>query len=95
MDAMRRSNAVITVNGLDRVGIISTVSAILSSHKVNIENITQTIMDSFFTMVMMVDMSKMDTDFEALAGELEAAEEALGLQIRIQHEAIFSAMHRL
>ena len=92
---MQKANAVITVNGQDKVGIISTVSGILSKHNVNIANITQTIMQSFFTMVMMVDISEMTTDFETLAKELEAAGEELGLQIRIQHEAIFNSMHRL
>ena len=92
---MQKANAVITVNGQDKVGIISTVSGILSKHNVNIANITQTIMQSFFTMVMMVDISEMTTDFEALSKELEAAGEELGLQIRIQHEAIFNSMHRL
>jgi len=92
---MQKANAVITVNGQDKVGIISTVSGILSKHNVNIANITQTIMQSFFTMVMMVDISEMTTDFETLSKELEAAGEELGLQIRIQHEAIFNSMHRL
>ena len=92
---MQKANAVITVNGQDKVGIISTVSGILSEHNVNIANITQTIMQSFFTMVMMVDISEMTTDFETLSKELEAAGEELGLQIRIQHEAIFNSMHRL
>ena len=92
---MQKANAVITVNGQDKVGIISTVSGILSKRNVNIANITQTIMQSFFTMVMMVDISEMTTDFETLSKELEAAGEELGLQIRIQHEAIFNSMHRL
>ena len=92
---MQKANAVITVNGQDKVGIISTVSGILSKRNVNIVNITQTIMQSFFTMVMMVDISEMTTDFETLSKELEVAGEELGLQIRIQHEAIFNSMHRL
>ncbi|MCL2438370.1 MAG: ACT domain-containing protein [Coriobacteriia bacterium] len=92
---MQKTNAVITVNGQDKVGIISTVSGILSKNNVNIANITQTIMQSFFTMVMMVDISEMSTDFEALTKELEIAGEDLGVQIRIQHEAIFNSMHRL
>jgi ACT domain-containing protein len=92
---MQKSNAVITVNGQDKVGIISTVSSILSERNVNIANITQTIMQSFFTMVMMVDISEMNTDFETLSKELEAAGVTLGVQVRIQHEAIFDSMHRL
>ncbi|MCL2403752.1 MAG: ACT domain-containing protein [Coriobacteriia bacterium] len=92
---MQKTSAVITVNGQDKVGIISTVSSTLSENNVNIVNITQTIMQSFFTMVMMVDISEMNTDFEALAKELEAAGDELGIQVRIQHEAIFNSMHRL
>ncbi|MCL2526398.1 MAG: ACT domain-containing protein [Coriobacteriia bacterium] len=92
---MQRSSAVITVNGIDRVGIISTVSSILSKNNVNVANITQTIMQDFFTMVMMVDISEMTCDFETLSIELETAGEELGVQVRIQHEAIFNSMHRL
>ena len=92
---MQKTNAVITVNGQDRVGIISTVSGILSKNNVNIADVTQTIMQSFFTMVMMVDISEMTTDFETLAKELDAAGAELGVQVRIQHEAIFNSMHRL
>jgi len=92
---MQKANAVITVNGQDRVGIISTVSTILSKNNVNIADVTQTIMQSFFTMVMMVDISEMTTDFESLAKELDLAGQELGVQVRIQHEAIFNSMHRL
>ena len=88
-------SAVISVLGYDRIGIISTVSTILSMRKVNIENITQTIMDSFFTMVMMVDLSQMETDFESLSAELEVAGDQMGVKVRIQHEDIFNSMHRL
>jgi len=92
---MQKANAVITVNGKDRVGIISTVSSILCAQSINIENITQTIMQGFFTMVMMVDISEASCDFESLSKELEAAGIEMGVQVRIQHEAIFNSMHRL
>lgn len=92
---MQKANAVITVMGEDKVGIIARVSSILSDKNVNIVNITQTIMQSFFTMVMMVDISEVNTDFELLAKDLEVAGEDLGVQIRVQHEAIFNSMHRL
>lgn len=92
---MQKSNAVITVSGQDRVGIISAVSTVLTNNNVNIENVTQSILQSFFTMVMMVDISEMTTDFESLSKELEDVGKEIGMQVRIQHEAIFNSMHRL
>lgn len=92
---MHKSNAVITVSGQDRVGIISAVSTVLTNSNVNIENVTQSILQSFFTMVMMVDISEMTTDFETLSKELDEVGRTVGMQVRIQHEAIFNSMHRL
>jgi len=92
---VHKSNAVITVSGQDRVGIISAVSTVLTNSNVNIENVTQSILQSFFTMVMMVDISEMTTDFETLSKELDEVGRTVGMQVRIQHEAIFNSMHRL
>lgn len=87
--------AVITVIGKDRVGIIAGVSSILAENNVNIQDLSQTIMQDIFTMIMMVDTSEMSTDFISLAAVLEKKGAELGLSIRIQHEDIFNSMHRI
>ncbi len=87
--------AIITVIGTDRVGIIAGVSTILSESNVNILDITQTIMQGFFTMIMVVDVSKSGINFEQLAGKLSAKGDDMGLKIKIQHEDLFKSMHRI
>ena len=94
---MRRDErkAVITVIGHDRVGIIATVSNILAAAKINILDISQTIMQNMFTMIMLVNIEQCTESFDASAKKLEAAGEDMGLSIRIQHEDIFNSMHRI
>ncbi len=87
--------AIVTVLGKDTVGIIAAVCALLSKYNVNVLDISQTILQEYFTMVMMVDMSDCSTSFADLASELEKAGEERGLSIRIQREDIFNAMHRI
>lgn len=87
--------AVITVVGKDRVGIIAGVSTALAEHHVNILDISQTILQDYFTMIMLVEL---DTELMAipeLSQRLDAVGERLGLQIRVQHEGLFTAMHRI
>ena len=87
--------AVITVIGHDKVGIIATISKILADSKINILDISQTIMQNMFTMIMLVNIEQCNEDFDAIAKKLDAAGEQLGLSIRIQHEDIFNSMHRI
>ncbi len=87
--------AVITVLGTDRVGIIAGVSATLAEANVNILDITQTIMQGIFTMIMVVDTGISNISFEELDQRLKAKGDALSLQIRIQREDIFNSMHRI
>ena len=87
--------AVVTVIGKDRTGIISNVSKILAESNANIEDISQTVMQDFFTMIMLVDVTKMTCDFAQLKEELEALSKTIGMSIRIQHEDIFNAMHSI
>ncbi len=87
--------AIVTVLGKDTVGIIAAVCALLSEHGVNVLDISQTILQEYFTMVMMVDVSACNTSFADLAAALEQAGEERGLSIRIQREDIFNAMHRI
>lgn len=87
--------AVITVIGKDRVGIIYSVTQILAKSKINILDISQTIMQDIFTMIMLVDISKNEVSFAEISDKLENLGEELGLSIRIQHEDIFNSMHRI
>lgn len=87
--------AIITVIGKDRVGIIAAVSKVLADCNVNILDISQTIMQDMFTMIMLADISGSTVPFDALSGSLESQGRELGLNVRIQHEDIFNSMHRI
>ncbi|EGD48753.1 ACT domain-containing protein [Ruminiclostridium papyrosolvens DSM 2782] len=87
--------AVITVIGKDKVGIIAAVSNILAESDVNILDISQTILQDVFTMIMLVDISKCNIPFHNLSEKLEAKGVELCLKIQIQHEDIFNSMHRI
>ncbi len=87
--------AVITVLGSDRIGIIAHVTNILAQVNVNILDISQTIMDKIFTMVMLVDLKESNTPFAEISKALDDAAQQLGVSIRIQHEDIFNSMHRI
>ncbi|NJD03354.1 MAG: ACT domain-containing protein [Ruminiclostridium sp.] len=87
--------AVITVIGKDKVGIIAGISSILADCGVNILDISQTIMQDIFTMVMLVDISKSCVNFHLLSGKLDEKGVELGVSVRIQHEDIFNSMHRI
>ena len=87
--------AIVTVIGKDQVGIIAAVCALLSEKNVNVMDISQTIMQEYFTMMMLVDASAATVPFAQLKEELAAAGEARNLDIRIQREDIFNAMHRI
>lgn len=90
-----KPTAIITVVGKDRVGIIAAVSTLLADVSVNINDISQTILQDVFTMIMLVDLSQATVDIKALADRLEKKGNELGLSIRIQHSDIFNAMHRI
>jgi ACT domain-containing protein len=87
--------AIVTVIGKDRVGIIAEVCAILAKQGVNILDISQTVMQDYFTMIMMADASGCLMQFSDLSELLRSEGESLGLSIRIQREEIFEAMHRI
>ena len=86
---------IITVVGKDSVGIIAKICNVLSENDVNILDISQTIVGGYFNMMMVVDLSKMKCTFHHLAEILETEGEGGGVVVRLQHEGIFNAMHRL
>ena len=87
--------AIVTVIGKDQVGIIAAVCALLSEKNVNVLDISQTILQEYFTMIMLVDASGASVPFADLREELAAAGQERNLDIRIQREDIFNAMHRI
>lgn len=87
--------AVITVVGIDRVGIISSISGVLAEANANILDISQTIMQQYFTMMMMVDLTEINITLEQLKSELNKEGDRLGLSVKLQHEDIFRSMHRI
>ena len=88
-------NAIITVIGTDQVGIISKVSAFLSDRKINIADISQTILSGNFVMMMMVDFSSSTEKIDKVKEGLIELGEKLGVCINIMHQKVFSAMHRI
>lgn len=87
--------AIITVVGKDRVGIIAGVSNLLADTNVNILDISQTILQEYFTMIMLVDLSNMNATLEELKNKLNQKGDELGVSIKLQHEDVFRAMHRI
>lgn len=88
-------NAIITVVGSDKVGIIAEVSALLAKHKVNIADITQTILSGNFVMMMMVSLAEADFTIDGLRTLLNETSEKMGVEINIMAEKVFSSMHRV
>ena len=86
---------VITVFGKDKVGIIAKTCAYLSEVNINILDIFQTIVDGYFNMMMIVDISKISKPMEIAAEELKGIGKELGVIVSMQHEDIFNCMHRI
>lgn len=89
------SNSVITVIGKDRIGIVYDVSRILAENRLNIVNISQQLMDDFFTMIILVDTSKCPKSRQEILDLFAAEGKKLALDIRMQDEDLFNAMHRI
>ena len=87
--------AIVTVVGKDQVGIIAGVCNTLADHNINVLDISQTVMEGFFTMMMVVDLALCAESFANLQNVLKTFGEGRGLSIRIQREDIFDAMHKL
>jgi len=92
---MEKEQLFITVIGEDRKGIVAKISTLLYECDINIEDINQKIMDSYFVMIMLVDMKQSKQSLEKVREELEKLGDALRVKIQIQHENIFKMMHRV
>ena len=87
--------AIVTVLGHDRIGIIKEVSDSLASFNVNIEDISQTLMQNYFVMIMMTDVSSSSYSIAEMNVRLKEVGKRLGMDIRMQHEDIFNCMNRI
>jgi len=87
--------AVITVIGKDTVGILAKVSAICSKHNANIIDVTQTVMQDLFAMIMLAQTDQMSRDFTAFSQEMKELGENEDLSIHVMHEDIFNSMHKI
>ncbi len=87
--------AIVTVLGKDKVGIIADVAIIMKEFGVNICDISQTLMQGYFTMIMLVDLETATVDFETLRKELAARGMEIGVDIRIQHQDLFDSMNKI
>ena len=88
-------NAIITVVGSDKVGIIAKVTAFLAERNINIIDISQTVLSGNFVMMMMADLSASALPLDAVKTELSGLGDSMGVSISLMHEKVFSAMHRI
>ena len=87
--------AIVTVVGKDRTGIIARVSTALYENGINIQDISQTIMEDMFTMIMLVNFENESVTVKQISEKFEQAEKDMGLSIHVQREEIFTSMHRI
>lgn len=86
---------IITVVGKDQVGIIANVCTFLAENQVNILDISQTIIEGYFNMMMIVDITKITNDLGTVCKNIENMGDKIGVSIKLQHENIFNKMHRI
>ena len=87
--------AVISVIGKDSVGILAKVSTKCAQFNVNVDDVTQTVLQDIFTMIMMTDTTNCSVDFSSFKSEMQKLGEEMGMKIDVMHEDIFNSMHRI
>jgi ACT domain-containing protein len=95
MDIISGNRVVVSVIGKDSIGIIAGISDVVSACKGNVEQISQTILDGFFSMIMIVSLEDCDVDLPTLREKLVDRGNSLGVRVMVQHEDIFKSMHRI
>ena len=95
MENNENNQIIITVTGKDKVGIVSSVSNSLAEHKVNIEDIKQTIMQDNFVMIMLCNIEKMEVSFKEFKDDILKLSSELGMEIWVQKKEIFDKMHTI
>ncbi|MDK2892298.1 ACT domain-containing protein [Methanohalophilus sp.] len=92
---MTSTRFIITVIGIDKIGIVAKVTGIMAEYSVNIVDISQTIMEDLFTMIMLAEAKGDNFDMNDFQNTMQDAGEKLGVDIRVQHEDVFRFMHRI
>ncbi len=87
--------AVITVIGKDMIGILARISTVCAQYNANVSDVTQSVMQDMFAMIMMVDISKMTIGFSEFSDKLDEQGKEMGLSVHCMHEDIFNSMHRV
>lgn len=87
--------AVVTVIGKDAVGILAKVSTKCAEYNANVIEVTQSVLQDMFAMIMLVDISKLSKDFAAMSDDLSELGDSMGLKIHTMHEDIFNCMHHI
>lgn len=94
-DQQSKSRAIVTVIGKDKIGTVAEISSVLAKNQVNIEEISQTVLEDIFTMTMLVDLAKSNLNIAELSGKLEKVGSKINHEIHVHDEKIFDAMHRI
>ena len=87
--------AFVTVVGRDTLGILAKITAVCAEHNANVIDVTQSVMQDLFTMVMLLDISSIKSDFSSLQNMLYELGEQIGMKIHVMHEDIFNSMHHI
>ena len=87
--------AIVSVIGKDSMGIIAKVSGFLYSVKINVLDVSQTILQEYFHMIMLVDIARCESKLADVAVKLDALGKEIGMSVKIQHEELFNAMHKI
>ncbi|MEA3297304.1 MAG: ACT domain-containing protein [candidate division Zixibacteria bacterium] len=95
MEKTDKTRVIIAAFGKDRPGIVAALTNVLAEHNCSIEDISQTLMQDFFSMIMIVNIVDCSVDFSALRDKLQATEAQLGMKVYVMHEDIFRYMHRI
>lgn len=95
MEQEENNRIVVTVLGEDQVGIVATITNVLAEHEANIIDISQTLLQDLFSMIMLVDIAGINIGFEELQNKLQEAGKELNLKVMAQHENVFRYMHRI
>ena len=95
MENSSENKIIITVSGVDRIGIVAKVAAVLADYKVNIEDIKQSIMQDYFVMFLLGDISQSEKSFKEIKEAMQKAGEELKMEIWIQKKQIFDKMHNI
>ena len=95
MENQKSNRTIITVVGKDTVGIIAKICTYLSDNGINVNDISQTIVQGYFNMMMIVDMANLEIPYEEAVAELSVLGKGMGVQVKCQREEIFDMMHRI